>query len=994
MSNSFLPNFFSSLGTSNNSEVPKKIILTKSEFYKNLENYTLDEILKLDNPDIDSCLFTKLEMLYALLNFTLDNILQSKNVHYSLDTKLKNLDKFIEGKEHLFYQLSIDELQKKLRHNVLKNIYDNIISKYNKIQYGKVDPSGTKLFDNIINKSITLSEFIENYLINNEIFIPVKHNRNKKIIVDGSKVYKKNENKDKKLLDYSNQYLAKELFNIIKKYDYVSYNLKDGDGQTKNGSIYKNFSDEIEQIKYYYQTEKYGIIIIPNNSQTPIFVSLKDCLMFYSIIELTIEWPWQLISNKINNGTVQEYYHHPEKIISLYYSNQNLPKNFPKNIRDIIEKIYELVKPKCIQLNNLIKKYNFFTSKTTNYKIYGEMKKENLVENCLYILYYNFKKKEFVIPYEKNLEKNKNGKDIFNIFYRPISKINNFIKVVNSKSVYVDSKKIFNLISFNKENCKNNNNENNFKKKFMSIFINEIKKYPDIITSYSMLTKFSNNNIENIISKIINNNNITRRLKGIKNQTGNKNKLKILNYSEFKEELKKLVIEEIKKYPQKYSKLINRNNLSNNNIKNINKHVKNTLIESFKEEIPNKFYNTQYPPPPPLPPTPPPPNEGNIVNMSNATIAGLIDNLKSNPSEYEIIIRLHNKSLRLQNIFKIIYEINKSKIEENIKNDIIRHLMIKLSNYKNYKNSNTYYSYYIDLLIDDLIKNPDYYANIIEKFKKLIESNRISNQDLIDRIINILGFTQYTNKMKVHVKNKLISNLKTIVPNFRNFKQLEYIKTTTGLGSIFGKRKKNTVQIKHNNSNKNNKLVLEIIEKLQNAPRTFIGILDKYNDELIQNIVLVYKLIYNIYMESTLEVRYRNGSIDKLFYLSDDIKNNQNFFYNYIALFINYLIKNQNISNENYNNIFSKFKNFITYYYSLAYNKDYGIYYQQTITYKIINYIDNKLKNSTYNDESINKNFKTDFDKLSPEIKNKLRNSLVELNNSLPQIFNNINKKN
>lgn len=147
-------------------------------------------------------------------------------------------------------------------------------------------------------------------------------------------------------------------------------------------------------------------------------------------------------------------------------------------------------------------------------------------------------------------------------------------------------------------------------------------------------------------------------------------------------------------------------------------------------------------------------------------------------------------------------------------------------------------------------------------------------------------------------------------------------------------------------------------------------------------------------MESTLEVRYRNGSIDKLFYLSDDIKNNQNFFYNYIALFINYLIKNQNISNENYNNIFSKFKNFITYYYSLAYNKDYGIYYQQTITYKIINYIDNKLKNSTYNDESINKNFKTDFDKLSPEIKNKLRNSLVELNNSLPQIFNNINKKN
>ena len=84
---------------------------------------------------------------------------------------------------------------------------------------------------------------------------------------------------------------------------------------------------------------------------------------------------------------------------------------------------------------------------------------------------------------------------------------------------------------------------------------------------------------------------------------------------------------------------------------------------------------------------------------------------------------------------------------------------------------------------------------IINKFKILIESNKISNQDLIDRIINILGFKQYTDKISLNDKNKLISNLKKIVPNFRNFKQLEYIKTTTGLGSIFGKRKKNTVQI-------------------------------------------------------------------------------------------------------------------------------------------------------------------------------------------------------
>ena len=173
-----------------------------------------------------------------------------------------------------------------------------------------------------------------------------------------------------------------------------------------------------------------------------------------------------------------------------------------------------------------------------------------------------------------------------------------------------------------------------------------------------------------------------------------------------------------------------------------------------------------------------------------------------------------------------------------------------------------------------------------------------------------------------------------------------------------------------------------------------IGILDKYKDELIINTPLVYKLIYNIYMESTLDVRFRNGSIDKLF-ISYVLKNNQDFFYNYIALFINYLIKNHTTSNS-YNSIFSKFEIFITYYYDLAYNKDYGFEYQQNIIERIIDYINNKLKNNKHNNGLINNNVKLELNKLSPEIKEKLKNSLIKFkDNKLNDIFKSIkNRKN
>ena len=97
---------------------------------------------------------------------------------------------------------------------------------------------------------------------------------------------------------------------------------------------------------------------------------------------------------------------------------------------------------------------------------------------------------------------------------------------------------------------------------------------------------------------------------------------------------------------------------------------------------------------------------------------------------------------------------------------------------------------------------------------------------------------------------------------------------------------------------------------------------------------------------------------------------------------------------KNYNIIFSKFKNFIAYYYDLAYNKDYGFEYQQNIIQKIIDYIDNKLINNKYNNGFINNNVKLEFNKLSPEIKEKLKNSLIEFkDNKLNDIFNVIKNK-
>ena len=498
--------------------------------------------------------------------------------------------------------------------------------------------------------------------------------------------------------------------------------------------------------------------------------------MFFTIIETTIPWPWKIIKNNNNpnnNIKYQEFYYNPEETKKIWPLDKDAPKkNFPKNIKDIIEKIYELVEPKCLELYKLLKNYSNYKNNTNKNNKDIMFFSEDELENGSYIVYYDFIKKKFTFPTFPYVETNvvkymKDGtqytvKEFKTVDLKriPLSKNIKFKMYLENNEYNFST--IFNSTSFNKENCKNscknnnngNNNEKNFKKKFMSIFINEIKKYPDVIGPYFVLSKFNSNNIDNIISKIISTNyynNMIPNLELMKDWVNNGKTIRKLNYEEFKKELKKLVIEEIKKYPEKYSKLINRNNLSDSNIKNINKNkkVKKTL-----------------------------------VNMSNATIVDLIENLISNPSEYENILKRHNKSLRLQNIFKIIYEINKSIEDEDIKDKIIRHLMIKLSNYENYNNSGSYYSYYNNLLIDDLIKNPKDYENIINKFKKLIKANRISNQQLIEQIINILNSEKYTQKITANVKNKLISNLKTIVPNF---KKTEFAKTP-GLGSIFGKK--------------------------------------------------------------------------------------------------------------------------------------------------------------------------------------------------------------
>ena len=652
-------NIFNLFGVTSSIEEPKKIILTKSEFYKNLKNYTLDEILKLYNPDTDSCLLTKLEMLHALLKY----------------------------KEKEGYVLTIEQLNKKLKKNVSTTLYKKIME-YNTVMYDPIEQSNSGVAK--INKNITFNNFYKVVKKNNSYFIPVvKYGYKVKFNIKNNTNLIKNYNQNKMKPKYE-KILIDELYNIIVHYDILHFI---NNGNTQEAEIYKEREHYTDINRIYIKIDN-----------TIYFVELINCIKIENT--KTIAWPWIYKNNKNNN-----FYYNP--LTNKKTQTKPNEENYIY-IREIIDKIYELLKNKCITLYNLINKYKYINYLENQQNVRSEIihLDKNEIE-YRYFIFYNYEEKKFTIP----VQDNNNFKRI--CLCKSISFQSNNTK--NTKNI-INKNKLFFLTSFNDSNCNITNNE----------------------------SEYSNNSNNNTSTTSTNNNYYSHNQTSTTSTTSTNNNY----YSHNQTKNTKLL-------PKNTTKPIITPIMSSNNL--------SKLFQKTNNPLPTLY-----------------PNEKNIST--------LIDDLIKNPNDYENIIINFTKKLSAQNIFKIIYEINKSEIEENIKDDIIRHLMIK-SSINKYNSSESYYSYYIDLLIDDLIKNPNDYANIINKFKILIESNKISNQDLIDRIINILGFKQYTDKISLNDKNKLISNLKKIVPNFRNFKQLEYIKTTTGLGSIFGKRKKNTVQI-------------------------------------------------------------------------------------------------------------------------------------------------------------------------------------------------------
>ena len=783
----------------NLSKEPKKTILSKSEFYKNLRNYSLNEILKLDNPDTNSCLFTKLEMLYALLKY----------------------------KEKENCSLTIEQLNKKLQKNVAIKLYKKI-KEYNNIRYTSNTTGNNPVAK--IDKNIIFKDYYQ-IVKKNKYFIPIINSlKKKKLNINKNNTYliKLINNFKIKIKDEYEKILIDELYNIIIHYDFLYFN---NSGQEQKVEIYKERSSYVD-INYIYMKYNYNDIIYR--------VRLTNCIKIES--KKTIAWPWKYYSKNSKN-----HYYNP-------FTNQTITtlpsEKIPICILEIIDKIYELLKDKCIMLYNLINKYKYINYVENEQNIRSKiMHIKNTTNNpeieYRYFIFYDYIEKKFIIPIQDKKNKKEKKKE----------------KIKENKE--------------NKENkeSKESKQKNIFKKIYLDkcISFQKVDRNTNQIITKEKLFEFKS--FEDTKCNIVNNN-------------------------------------------MKYLKHNNENNYKNNENYYSRINTNSSNESQFLEESQN--------------------------NTNNSYILDLLDKLYLNPDNYENIIGEYEKSLSTVNhIFKIIYEINKSNIAEEIKNKIIIYLKDKRSKFSNYTRYSAKYYYYINFVLDDLIKRLYDYENIIEKFKLLINSTK-STEIFIKHIVKSFKTNETYNEEKKQ------STIRFLIET-----------------NIYQK----------------------IMNDLKKNPDNFVSILDLNEKSLTK--IIIYCLMYNIYIHSNLDIELKHKIIYKLF-INNKIDNDQNFFHEYALFLIRDFLKNINSApNQSeslqFNTIFDNFKDFITYYYSINYkkyiNEESYLDFQKEIVDQYIKNVSNQNFLNQFN--TIAENTKTTLEK-------KLKTAFTTLRDDLPKIFNNI----